>query len=39
MFVPALLSPKVGIHVVHFYFRRRSVAIDIPQFMYKVNYM
>ena len=34
-----IISPKAGIHIVHFYFKRSSVAIDIPKFVYKVNYM
>ena len=33
------LSPKAGTHIVNLYFKRSSVASDIPKFMYKVNYM
>ena len=25
-----ILSPKAGIHIVHFYYKRSSVATDIP---------
>ena len=34
----SVCSPKAGIHIVNFYFKRSSVAIGIPKFVNKVNY-
>ena len=34
-----IIKSEVGIHIVHSYFKRSSVTIDILQFVYKVNYV